>query len=146
MVFVFGWCEVCRYGPEPTALPLVASSQAPGFENTCFGMILARVSRAAPSGNGNLRTSSTESSPVFLTSLSQLSKKPLASDCVPGSRIRSKTNTTSSAVTGFPSCHLAPSRRVNFQEVVASSASVGTFVASAAYGSRVIGSVSRRPS
>ncbi len=34
-----------------------------------------------------------------------------------GSRIRSKTNTTSSAVTGCPSWNVAPSRSVNLQDV-----------------------------
>jgi hypothetical protein len=45
VVLDFGWCAVWRYGPEPTASPLMASSQAPGLEKTCFGMILARVRR-----------------------------------------------------------------------------------------------------
>src|SRR5207244_3798289 len=71
----FGWCAVCRYGPEPTASPLIASSQAPGRENTCFGMTLARVSRASPSGKGNLSTSSTVRASTFLASFSQLTKK-----------------------------------------------------------------------
>lgn len=89
VVFDFGWCAVCRYGPEPTALPLIASSQAPGWEKTCFGMIFARVSREIPSGKGNLRTSSTFCASIFLTFFSQLAKKPLARVCVFGSRIRS---------------------------------------------------------
>lgn len=122
----------------------MASSQPPGLENTCFGMILASVSRASPSGNGNLSTSSTFRASVFRTSFSQLAKKPLARVWVSGSRIRSKTNTTSSAVTGFPSWNFAPARSANFQDVL--SGSLGTSVASAAYGSREIGSVSSRPS
>ena len=77
MVFDFGWWAVCRYGPEPIALPLIASSQAPGREKTCFGMIFARVSRETPSGKGNLSTSSTFFASIFFTSFSQLAKKPL---------------------------------------------------------------------
>lgn len=144
VVFDLGWWAVCRYGPEPTAFPLIASSQAPGWENTCLGMILARVSRAMPSGKGNLSTSSTFDASIFRTSFSQLAKKPLPRVCVFGSRIRSKTKTTSSAVTGFPSWKVAPARSVNFQDVPLRSP--GTWVASAAYGSREIGSVSNSPS
>lgn len=107
-------------------------------------MILARVSRASPSGNGNLRRSSTVRASTFPTSFSQLTKKPLARVWVPGSRIRSKTKTTSSAVTGFPSWKVAPGRSANRQ--VVAFGSFGSPVASAGYGVREMGSVSRSPS
>ncbi len=92
-------------------------------------MIFARVRRETPSGKGNLRTSSTFCASIFRASFSQLAKKPCASVVVFGSRMRSKTNTTSSAVTGCPSWNLAPARSVNFHEVPL--VSFGTAVASA---------------
>ncbi|GAA3304504.1 hypothetical protein GCM10020295_55810 [Streptomyces cinereospinus] len=143
-VLDFGWCALCRYGPDPTASPRIASFQAPGRENTCFGMIFARVSRETPSGKGNLSSSRTVRASTLRTSFSHGSKNPLARVWVPGSRIRSKTKTTSSAVTGRPSWKAAPGRRAKVQAVAVGSA--GTSVASAGYGCREIGSVSSSPS
>jgi hypothetical protein len=79
-------------------------------------------------------------SPVFLASLSQARKKLPTSTFAVGSRIRWNVNTTSSAVTGWPSCHFAPWRRVNGHDVAFGSE--GTAVARPGRGSRVIGSVS----
>lgn len=100
--------ETNAYGPEPTGL----ASNALGSGSTIFlGTIRATAIRDGKSAKAYVSLNST----VLVSMASTVSMNGTncaISEAFFGSRMRSKLNTTSSAVTGDPSWKVAPLRSV----------------------------------
>lgn len=96
------------YGPEPTGL----ASKAFGSGSTIFfGTIRATAIRDGKSAKGYFSLNSTVPASTAFT-VSMKGTNCAISEAFFGSRMRSKLNTTSSAVTADPSWKVAPLRRV----------------------------------